>query len=56
MIKGISGREDSFLIGFIVNSLALNAIKYTEAHLWIYSLIKDHDNLPPYIYCLLDAK
>lgn len=56
MIKGISGREDSFLIGFVSKSQALCAITMDEAHQWIYSLIKDHDDLPPYMYCLLDAK
>tara|TARA_R110002095_G_C4205578_1_gene235524 strand:+ start:524 stop:907 length:384 start_codon:yes stop_codon:yes gene_type:complete len=56
MIKGISGREDSFLIGFVCKSQALCAITMDEAHQWIYSLIKDYDDLPPYMYCLLDAK
>jgi len=56
MTKGISGREDSFLIGFVSKSHALGAITIEEAHQWIYSLIKDHDDLPPYMYCLLDAK
>ncbi len=54
MIKGISGREDSFLIGFILECLGTITIK--EAHQWIYNLIKDHDDLPPYMYCLLDAE
>lgn len=56
MIKGISGREDSFLIGFVKKSQALRAITMEEAYQWVYSLIKDHDDLPPYMYCLLDAK
>lgn len=56
MIKGISNREDSFLIGFVVSSLGLGAITLDEAYQWIYSLMKDHDDLPPYMYCLLDAK
>lgn len=56
MIKGISGREDSFLIGFVSYAQGLGAITMEEAYQWIYSLIKDHDDLPPYMYCLLDAK
>lgn len=56
MIKGISNREDSFLIGFVSYAQGLHAITMEEAHQWVYSLMKNHDDLPPYMYCLLDAE
>ena len=56
MIKGISCREDSFLIGFVSYSQSLCAMTMEETHKWIYNLIKKYDDLPSYMYCLPDAQ
>tara|TARA_R110002095_G_scaffold115920_1_gene101153 strand:- start:6 stop:395 length:390 start_codon:yes stop_codon:yes gene_type:complete len=55
MIKGLSSRADSNLIGFIRYSISSGAITIEEVHKWVYYMIKKHDQLPPYMYYLMEV-
>ena len=56
MIEGVSSHEDSFLIGFIEEAYVRNAITLDEMKTWIYELLKQHDDLPPYFFDILDIE
>jgi len=56
MTKGISGREDSFLIGFVRYATCSGAITLDEMKKWVYNLLKENDDLPTYFFDLLEIE
>ena len=56
MIRGISGRDDSFLIGFVRYATCSHAITLDEMKTWIYTLLKQHDDLPTYFFDILEIE
>jgi len=55
MINGISNTNDSFLIGYVETCIG-SAITIEEAHNWVYHMIEKYDDLPPYMYYLMEAE
>ena len=54
-MKGLS-REDSSLIGFAVDCRGASAISFEEFIEWCFYMINQYDNLPTYMYYLVDCK
>jgi hypothetical protein len=48
-------REDSKKIAFVSASLLEQAINIQEAHKWVYCMIEKYDELPTYMYFLMEA-
>lgn len=54
-MKGLS-RENPSLIGFVVDCRASSAITFEEFIEWCFYMIKQYDDLPTYMYYLVDCK
>jgi len=55
MISGLI-QGDSHFIGFVDSCFSVGAITIQEMCDWVYYMIEQCDDLPPYMYYLMDAK